>query len=80
MGNWSEEQEKQREVKAKRLSEREKMAGYYLDLSKLSFAGLVIGGLMSIDPGNISFKNIYMAILGIIVTYIFQRIGNGILK
>ena len=43
MGNWSERQEVKKEVKEKDKVRREKLAGYFFDLSKLSFAGLVIG-------------------------------------
>lgn len=45
MGNWSEQQEARKEVKNKDKVRREKLAGYFFDLSKLVFAALVLGGI-----------------------------------
>ena len=44
MGSWSEQQEVKKEVKEKDKVRREKLAGLFFDLAKLSFAGLVVGG------------------------------------
>lgn len=68
------------EIKENKLAKRDKMASYYLDLSKLSFAGLVIGGLMSIDLNDMSYATIYMVFFGIITTYVFQKIGKNLYK
>ena len=43
MGNWERKQEEKREGKEKDKTRREKLAAYFFDLSKLCFAGLVIG-------------------------------------
>ena len=43
MGNFSRQQEEKKDVREKNKTRREKLAGYFFDLSKLSFAGLVIG-------------------------------------
>jgi hypothetical protein len=43
MGNFSRQQEGKKDVREKDKTRREKLAGYFFDLSKLSFAGLVIG-------------------------------------
>lgn len=80
MGNWNEEQEKQRETREKKKSYREKIGGYFLDLSKLSFAGLVIGGLISINLANISVKDIFTVTFGLCVTVFLGRIGNNFIK
>jgi hypothetical protein len=46
---------------------REKLAGYFFDLSKLSFAGLVVGGLVSIKSDNTDHViDIYRVIAGCI--------------
>ena len=45
MGNWSEQQEVKKEGKEKDKVRREKLAGYFFDLSKLVFAALVLGGI-----------------------------------
>ena len=43
MGNWSEKQIVKQEAKEKDKIRKENLAKYFYDLSKLSFAGLVIG-------------------------------------
>lgn len=45
LGNWSEELEIKKERKEKDNTRREKLAGYFFDLSKLVFAALVLGGI-----------------------------------
>lgn len=60
---------------------REKLAGYFFDLSKLSFAGLVIGSLSPIFSGS-SFGWFNGAALacGAIATLAFAIIGNKTIK
>ena len=63
MGNWSEQQEEKKEIKEKDKVRREKLAGYFFDLSKLSFAGLVIGGMVSIKPDSVDYSmDIYIGL------------------
>lgn len=60
---------------------REKLAGYFFDLSKLSFAGLVIGGLVSIKSDNADHAiDIYRVIAGCIFTILSAIIANLTLK
>lgn len=80
MSNWSEKQEVKKERKEKDKTRREKLAGYFFDLSKLSFAGLVIGGIVSMKPDMNITLDIYRVIIGGFSTIIFIRIGNAILK
>jgi hypothetical protein len=81
MGNFSKMQEEKREGKEKDKTRREKLAGYFFDLSKLSFAGLVVGGIVSIKPDNIDYSiEIYRAIIGCFFTISLARIANIILK
>lgn len=81
MGNWSERQEAKKEGKEKDKTRREKLAGYFFDLSKLSFAGLVIGGIVSIKPENANYSiEIYRAIIGCLFTIFLARTANTILK
>lgn len=79
MGSWSEQQEVKKEVKEKDKVRREKLAGLFFDLAKLSFAGLVVGGIVSMKP-DVDITDIYRVIIGGISTIIFIRIGNTILK
>ena len=80
MGSWSEQQEVKKEVKEKDKVRREKLAGLFFDLAKLSFAGLVVGGIVSMKPDVDITLDIYMVIIGGISTIIFIIIGNTILK
>lgn len=58
---------------------REKIAGYYLDISKLSFATTVLGGLGPMLK-SVSWPDFAYVVIGIIVTIVFERIGNNILE
>ncbi|EJX00303.1 hypothetical protein, membrane [gut metagenome] len=68
------------EARKKNDMRREKLAGYFFDLSKLIFAGIVIGGLtpvFSSSTNEISWETI---VIGVITTYIFASLANRILK
>ena len=62
MGSWSEQQEVKKEVKEKDKVRREKLAGLFFDLAKLSFAGLVVGGIVSMKPDVDITLDIYRVI------------------
>lgn len=81
MGSWSKEQEEKKEVKEKDKTRREKLAGYFFDLSKLSFAGLVVGGMVSIKLDSVDYSmDVYRAVVGCVFTISLARIANIILK
>lgn len=81
MGSWIEQQEAKKEVKEKDKVRREKLAGLFFDLAKLSFAGLVIGGIVSMKPDSADYLiEIYRAIIGCIFTISLARTANTILK
>ena len=44
MGNWERQQEEKQSGRERDKVRREKLAGYFFDLSKLIFAALVLGG------------------------------------
>ena len=70
-----------RETAQKDKTRKEKLAGYFFDLSKLSFAGLVIGGLVSIKSANADHAiDIYRVIVGCLLTVLSARMANLILK
>lgn len=46
MGSWSERQEEKREGKEKDKTRREKLAGYFFNLSQLTYTALVLGGMV----------------------------------
>ena len=80
MGNWSEKQEAKKEGKEKDKTRREKLAGYFFDLSKLSFAGLVIGVIIPLYSDLSNENNWYSICTGIILTIISAAFANKILK
>jgi uncharacterized membrane protein YgaE (UPF0421/DUF939 family) len=70
-----------RETAQKDKTRKEKLAGYFFDLSKLSFAGLVIGGLVSIKSDNADHAiDIYRVIVGCLLTILSAIMANLILK
>ena len=70
-----------RETAQKDKTRKEKLAGYLFDLSKLSFAGLVVGGLVSIKSDNTDHViDIYRVIAGCIFTILSAIIANLTLK
>lgn len=80
MGNWGRKQEEKREGKEKDKVRREKLAGYFFDLSKLSFAGLVISIIL---PLLSDVENIVMwivAFFGLVLTASSALLANKILK
>lgn len=80
MGKFAEQQIAQQEAKEMRKVRREKLAGYFFDLSKLSFTGLVIGVVipLALDGKNPSLWGI--AITGIILTYASAMLAHKILR
>lgn len=58
---------------------KEKIASFFFDLGKLTFAASVLGGLTPLLAKN-SFLDWLGVILGVIVTVIFAGIGNKFLK
>lgn len=80
MGNFSERQEAKKETKEKDRTRREKLAGYFFDLSKLIFAALVLGGITPLFTNVTNGINWSTLVLGIISTYMFANFANRILK
>ncbi len=70
----------QRDEKDKIKSRKEKLAGYFYDLSKLTFAALVLGGMSSLYTDEFKPYTIYVVIAGLVLTYITAFSANRILK
>ena len=70
----------QRDEKDKIKSRKEKLAGYFYDLSKLTFAALVLGGMSSLYTDDFKPYTIYVVIAGLVLTYITAFSENRILK
>lgn len=71
MGTFDENRKAKEEIKKKNDIRKEKIAGYFFDLSKLSFAGMVIGGLSPLLSNLNDSANWITAVGGIISTYGF---------
>lgn len=80
MGNWSEQQDVKKEYKEKDKVRKEKLAGYFFDLSKLSFAGLVIGIIIPLYADIYNSNNWYSISTGIVLSIISALFANKILK
>ena len=70
----------QRDEKDKVKSRKEKLANYFYDLSKLTFAALVLGGMSSLYTDDFKPYTIYVVIAGLVLTYITAFSANRILK
>lgn len=80
MGTWSEKQLKKQEIKDKDKVRKENLAKYFFDLSKLSFAGLVIGVVIPLYGDVTNENNWYSICTGIILTILSASLANKILK
>lgn len=80
MGNWSEQQEIKKETREKDKVRREKLAGYFFNLSQLTFVALVLGGVTPLYTNIEIGINWYVLIAGAALTVILANIGNLILK
>ena len=80
MGKWIEQQDVKKEKKEKNKVRNEKLAGYFLNLSQLTFVALVLGG---ITPLYINEEHVVSWLLlsaGALMTMVFGIVGYRILK
>ena len=80
MGTFDENRKAREEIKKKNDIRKEKIAGYFFDLSKLSFAGMVIGSMTPMFTNIDNGVNWYSTILGVITSYVFAFFANRILR
>ena len=80
MNNWKKQQEEKRDGKEKDKVRREKLAGYFFDLSKLTFVSLVLGGVAPLYTSISNEVNWVTILSGVFSTYIFAFFANRILK
>jgi len=73
-------QGEKKSVKEKGNIRREKLAGYFFDLSKLIFALLILGGITPLYANTVYEINWATIALGAFSTYIFANFANRILK
>ena len=80
MGTYTKQIEQRQERKEKDKVRREKLAGFFYDLAKLSFAGLVIGGITPAFSTVEFTGGSMMLIFGSISSITFSVIATRILK
>ena len=80
MGTYTKQIEQRQERKEKDKVRREKLAGFFYDLAKLSFAGLVIGGITPAFSKEEFTGVSMMLIFGSISSITFSVIATRILK
>ena len=80
MGKFVEQQKTKEETNEKDKTRREKLAGYFFDLSKLCFAGLVVGVVIPLYSDMSNENNWYSVCTGIILTIMSAYLANKILK
>ena len=80
MGTWSDKQLMKLEAKEKDKVRKENLAKYFFDLSKLSFAGLVVGIVIPLYGDITNENNWYSICTGLILTILSALLANKILK
>lgn len=81
MSNWSEQQEKKQERKEKNKMRKEKLSGYFFNLSQLTYTALVLGGMvLFFQQSKITFMLVAMFFVGCVLAYALAKIGNNLLK
>lgn len=75
-------QEAKKEVKEKDKVRREKLAGYFFNLSQLTYTALVLGSILLFFQGNNIAIGlvVIMLLLGCLLAYSLDKIGNNLLK
>lgn len=81
MGNWEKQLAEKKEIKEKDKIRREKLSGYFFNLSQLTYTALVLGGMVLFFQGdNLSYMLIIMLLVGCVLAYALAKIGNNLLK
>ena len=82
MSNFSKQNEERKEKREKDKARREKLSGFFFNLSQVSFTALVIGIPVTLFKEELydNYILMIMLVIGIIFTIAFAKIGNNILK
>ncbi len=79
-GNFIKQQEEQKDAKERDRLRRDKIAGYFFNLSQLTFVALVLGTITPIYTNNEYGINWYVLSVGLALTIVLANIGSKILK
>ena len=82
MGNYTKQIEEKKDRKDRDKVRREKLAGFFFNLSQVSFTALVVGIPVTLFKEELydNYILMIMIVIGIIFTIAFAKIGNNILK
>ena len=82
MSNFSRQMEERKDRKDKDKTRKDKLAGYFFNLSQVSFTALVVGVPVTLFKEELYDNYILMTmiVIGIVFTISFAKIGNNILK
>ena len=80
MSNFEIQLKEQERVVERNKTRREKLAGYFFDLSKLIFAGLVVGSVTPLFSDEGKGVNWITLVMGMLTTYVLAFSANRILK
>ena len=69
-----------RDEKDKTKVRKEKLAGYFYNLSQLIFTGTGVGGVLPLLKGEATVGDVSVLIFGVLATAVFAGIANKILK
>ena len=79
-GNFIKQQEERKDAKERDRLRRDKIAGYFFNLSQLTFVALVLGTITPIYTNNEYGINWYVLSVGLALTIVLANIGSKILK
>ena len=81
MSNFEENVKAKEEQKEKDKVRKEKLSGYFFNLSQLTYTALLLGGMVLFFQGDkISTILVVMLFVGCILAYALAKIGNNLLK
>lgn len=80
MSNFDENRKNREEQKERDKTRREKLSLYFFDLSKLCFAGMVIGVILPLFSNIEDIKMWIITLFGITLTTLSALLANKILK
>ena len=82
MGNYTKQIEEKKDRKDRDQARKEKLAGFFFNLSQVSFTALVVGIPVTLFKEELydNYILMIMLVIGIIFTIAFAKIGNNILK
>ena len=80
MGNWAEQKEIKKELRERDRQTKDTIAKYFLDLSKLVFAAIVLGGFTPIFTDITMPVNWKIVCVGALSTVFLAVLGYRVLK